>query len=118
MKELHAQLVGGKESTKGKSREEGKKGKGKWQIIEEKERSVEKKSEEKGGEEVVKGKEEWRGKPYRAEEEDGFWWAPISNDEWAEWREKDTFRCKEGGRWTKMPDERYQAWQFMRGLKG
>ena len=87
--------------------------------FEEKEKKNEgKKSEEKGGAEVAKGKEERRGKPYRAVEEDGFWWVPISNDEWAEWREKETFRCKEGGRWTKMSDERYQEWQFMRDLKG
>ena len=78
---------------------------------------MEKKAEEKGGVEEAKGKEEWRGKPYRAEE-DGFWWAPIRNEEWAEWREKETYRCKEGGWWTKMPEERYMSWQFMQDLKG
>ena len=131
MKELRAQLVGEKENAKGKSREEGKgcerkekdsgygragKNTGKWLVIEGKEADVEKKPEEKGGGEEIKGKEEWRGKPYRAE--DGFWWVPIRNEEWAEWREKETFRCKEGGWWTKMPEERYMSWQFVRDLKG
>ena len=105
---------------KGRERGNGKwgKGRGKWINFEEKEKNEEKKKAEKGVVEVAKGKEEWRGKPYRAVEEDGFWWAPISNDEWAEWREKETFRCKEGGWWTKMPDERYEVWQFMRDRRG
>ena len=131
MKELRAQLVGENENVKGRCREEGKgsekkekdcgygnlgKCQGKRLIIEEKETNVEKKPEEKGGVDVVKGEEEWRGKPYRAE--DGFWRVPINNDEWAERREKETYRCKEGGWWTKTPEERYMAWQFLRDLKG
>ena len=111
------------------------KSKGEWQIIEgkegrdtegseagasllqkEEEASEEKKTEEKGGEKETKGKEAWRGKAYR--EDDEFWRVPISNDEWGEGREKETFRCKEGGWWTKMPEERFMAWQFMRDLKG
>ena len=114
MKELQAQLViGEKENGKGKSREERKgserkekdcgygkrgKGRGKWLSVEEKVKNGKKETEEKGEVEVVKGKEERRGKPYRAVDEDGFWWAPISNDEWSEWREKETFRCKERNR--------------------
>merc|ERR1711964_744696 len=85
MKELQTQLkIGEAENGKGKRWDEKKgsereerergngkwgKGRGKWLNFEEKE----KKNEEKGGVEVAKGKEEWRGKPYRAVEEDGFW---------------------------------------------
>ena len=118
MKELQAQLVG-----KGKSREEGKgcklgKGKGKRLIMEEREKNVEKKTEGKGGAGAVKGKEEWRGKPYRVVEEDGFWWVPISHEEWGERRGKETYRCKEGGWWTKMQDDKFEEWQFMRDRRG
>ena len=95
------------------------KGKGKWINIEEKEkRSEGMKIIGKGGAEAAKGKEEWRGKPYRAVEEDGYWWVPISNEEWAEWHEKETFRCKEGGWWTKMSNDRYEEWQYMRDRRG
>ena len=91
------------------------KGRGKRCNIEEKEKKDEgMKIIGKGGAEVAKGKEEWRGKPYRSGDEDGFWWVPISNEEWTEWRGGETFRCKEGGWWTKMGGDRYGEWQDMR----
>ena len=92
---------------------------GKWFNIEEKEKKdEEKKNEEKGGAEVAKGKEDWRGKPYRVVEEDGFWWAPISHEEWGEWRGKETYRRKEGGWRAKMQDDKFEEWQFMRDRRG
>ena len=109
------------EEQKGSEKKEGKwgKGRGKRFNIEEKEKKIdEKRNDEKGGVEALKGKEEWRGKPYRAVEEDGFWRAPISHEEWGEWRGKETFRCKEGGWWTRMGNDRYEEWLDMRDRRG
>ena len=101
---------------------------------EEKEKPVETKEEEKAkpkSEEKAKPKMEEKAKQVEKEEgnkevgeseigrigpykEGNKWWVPIADEEWKMWHGNETYKCKEGGRWTTMTDGMYERYKLMK----
>ena len=67
--------------------------------------------EKEKGRKEAKGSEKGRVAPYK---EGDKWWAPITNEEWESWRGDETYKCKEGGRWTTMSDGVYERYKLMK----